>query len=253
MPFEKGGRIDLEETFALVCTSFDNGPDCGDFAAYLHPRELEKIQNAVDKRRAEFFCGRLCAKRAYARLRGGCDPDADLCTESRRACVLNDCRGAPFFEDGRFAVSITHGDGLAAALVTDRQKLLAGLDLQKMTPRGVQTIYRYLKDPEKALIDRYDGQYGRAFCVTAAWVAKEAASKLLGCGFSVFDALEPSGFEDGGAVRVRFKNFGGLSAVIRPYRDFLFGFAVETKNAALFFEDRLEICETPLAKLKNPR
>jgi 4'-phosphopantetheinyl transferase EntD len=246
----------LEDAFAFVCTSYGDAPNLpcepvGDFNAYLHPRELERIEKAIYKRKLEFLCGRLCAKRAYGRLCG--NGVTDLPLSDQRLCVFNDCHGAPYFEDGRLSLSITHGDGLAAALVTDRNRLLAGIDLQKITPRGVQVIYRYLNDLEKALVERYSGIYSKDSCATAIWVAKEAASKLLGLGFSLFPALEVSCFEVSGPIQVRFKNFSGLTVVIRFYQDFLFGFAAEAKDAGFFYEDRLQIHETPLAVLKKPR
>lgn len=235
----------IKEAFAFFCTSYNDLADCGQLATFLHPCEIARIQNAGDKRKAEFFCGRICAKRAAARVIGGSGDIRDI-------PILNDCRGAPYFEDGRLSVSITHGDSLAAALVTDRARLLAGVDLQKVTVRGAKVIGRTLKGPEKVLVAQYSGQFGQNFCATAVWVAKEAASKLLGYGFSLFEALEVSGFEGGESVQVRFKNFAGLTVVIRPYQDFLFGFAVEKKNAELFFAHSFEIQETPLALLKNP-
>jgi phosphopantetheinyl transferase (holo-ACP synthase) len=222
-----------------------DGTECVGFDEYLHPRELEKIKKAVEKRRREFLCGRLCAKFAYARLTGSGVFD-------NRLCVSNDCSGAPFLEDGRYNVGITHDGGLAAAIVTDRERLRAGIDVQMVSSKNTRIIYDFMRADEKAFFEeqsvRYS-QYGRDFLAAGVWVAKEALSKLLEYGFSVYDALEVSGFEQKSGLTVRFTKFGGFSVLLRPYGDYLFGFAANNRDIENFGEDRLTIEETQMSAL----
>lgn len=210
------------------------------FCDYLHPRELELIKNAGDKRKTEFLYGRLCAKYAYAKLNGSGAYD-------NRLCILDDSCCAPFLADGTRSVSITHGEGLAAAIVTDRERLRAGIDVQNMSPKHTRVICRYLSEREKAFVDEQSVRYGKDFLAVAMWVAKEALSKLLLLGFPVFDALEVSGIEQKENVIVKFTNFHGLSVIIRSYGDYLFGFAAINKDIECFCEKVLKIEETPMS------
>ena len=237
----------MEKAFEFVCMSFENAVcDDENLNAYLHPRELERIKNAVEKRKLEFLYGRLCAKFAYAKLNGFGAYDSHL-------CILNDSRSAPFFADGTRSVSITHGEGLAAAIVTDRERLSVGIDVQNMSPKHTQVITRFLSEKEKAFFDAQNAQYGRDFLATAMWVAKEALSKLLLLGFSVFDALEVSNFEKNGDLSVKFTNFTGFSVIIRTYGNYLFGFAAHNKDIEYFGEDSLVIEETSITALTQSR
>jgi 4'-phosphopantetheinyl transferase EntD len=214
----------------------------GYFEKYLHPSELEKIKKAVQKRRLEFLYGRLCAKYAYAKLNG-----TDI--YDNRLCVHNDSKGAPFFEDGARLVGITHDEGLAAAIVTDREILRAGIDVQRLSPEHTQVIYNFMGSGEKALFDSQCGQYGRDFLAAAIWVAKESLSKLFEYGFSVYDALEVSGLEQKAGLTVRFTRLHSFSVLLRPYKDYLFGFAAHDKDIENFAINRLAIAETPMSAL----
>jgi 4'-phosphopantetheinyl transferase EntD len=244
---ERTGAILLKNTYEFVCMSYDGiSGDCGYFDEYLHPEELEKIKRAVEKRRLEFLYGRLCAKYAYAKLSGSGIFD-------RRLCIFNDCCGAPFLEDGARLVGITHDDGLAAAIVTDRERLRVGIDVQKMLPEHTKVIYNFMDENEKTLFDAQSGRYGRDFLASAIWVAKESLSKLLEYGFSVYDALEVSGLEQKGDILVRFSWFRSFSVLLRNYKGFLFGFAAQNKDIETFGEDRLAIEETPITALTAQR
>jgi 4'-phosphopantetheinyl transferase EntD len=224
----------LKSTYEFVCMKIDSTCGANRLEAYLHPNELEKIKKAVNKRKLEFFYGRLCAKLAYARL---CGTDVF----DKRLCVYEDYCGTPYFKDGSCRVSITHDDGLAAAIVTKRDVLRAGLDVQKITPKNTDVIYKFLLEDEKELVDRYAGEYGKDFLTTAFWVAKESMSKLLEYGFSIYDVLKIKSIEGGANLQVKFNEFNSFSVLIRRYDDYLFGFAAPKKNIDCFNEENLEI------------
>lgn len=231
----------MEKAFEFVCVSFENA-DKMDYEKFLHKIELEKIKDAAQKRKAEFFCGRLCAKLAYVKLTG-----KKLSFD--RICVMNDCAGAPFFEDGGCFVSIAHDDGLAAAAVCNKTRLMAGLDIQKISPRATGVVYKTLTNAEKARFSEWAKEYGEDFTAAAFWVAKESMSKLLGYGFSVFGAREVSGIEQNGGLCVKFKDHKGFSVLLRRHRDFLFGFAAKDRDIEHFSEKNLEIAETPISEI----
>lgn len=229
----------MKSAYEFVCMSYKD--TCGGdyFEKYLHPYELEKIKKAVDKRKLEFLYGRLCGKLAYARLCGTNIFDSKL-------CIYEDYCGAPYFDDGAFRVSITHDAGLAAAVVTKRGLLRAGIDVQKLSSESTGVIYQFLSDSEKEIFDKQSGEYGKDFLAASLWVAKESLSKLLEYGFSVYGALETAQIEKDGGLKVRFKKLGGFSVLLRPYKDYIFGFAAMNKDIDNFSEDNLVIEETQI-------
>ncbi|AVQ95022.1 4'-phosphopantetheinyl transferase superfamily protein [Ethanoligenens harbinense] len=229
----------MEKSYEFVCISFgDVRMEQSVYQKHLHPLEQKLIEHAIDKRKAEFLSGRFCVRLAYARLCGG------LSTEP---CVLNDCYGAPFLTaNGAYSVSITHDDGLAAALVSDKHRLRAALDVQRVSSRYTDAIYRFLRPSERELVDRHSGAYGRDFMVAAMWVAKEAMSKLFQFGFSIYDILEISDFEKGGQFAVRFARLPYFQVMLRTSRDYLFGFAAPAKQMEAFGENSLQIAPISL-------
>lgn len=231
------GTIILDKAYEFVCMSYGNTPS-GDLGRCLHPRELERIERAVEKRRAEFACGRLCAKLAYARLCGFAGFDAGL-------LVHNDSRGAPYFEDGRVTVGITHDEGLAAAIVTDREKLRAGLDVQRVSTEHTAVIHGFLRGNERKKFEALSGRYDPDFLAAAFWVAKESMSKLFEYGFAVLDALEVEDLGENGGLRVKFTRLHNFSVLLRPFEGYLFGFAAHDKEVGRLSEENLKIELTP--------
>lgn len=232
----------MEKAFEFACASFLYDEGGFEYERLLHRAELEKIRGACQKRKAEFLFGRLCAKYAYAKLCG-----KKVCFKN--LCIINDCAGAPFFEEGGTFVSIAHDDGLAAAVVCDKTRLKAGLDVQKISPRAAGAIYKTLSDAEKACFASFEKEYGGDFAAAAVWAAKEALSKLFGYGFSVFSALEVSEIDNDGGIKVRFKNLGGFSILLRRHRDYLFAFAAKSRDVEMFNEKNLAITETPISEM----
>ncbi len=232
----------MKNAFEFVCMSYEGvccDKDC--FDKLLCPTEFEKIKNAIDKRKLEFLFGRVCAKAAYAKLNG--KPfDSGI-------CVLSDSHGAPFFKDGASCVTITHDDGLAAALVTDRERLRAGIDMQKISPKNTSVIYKFLRAEEKALFDEQCSKFDRDFLASAFWTAKEALSKLFEFGFSVFDVLEVSAVEQKEELTVGFKKLGGFEVILREYNGYLFAFAAHKKEAEAFGKGEFIIEETSMSDL----
>lgn len=193
----------------------------------LHPEESKSIERAVFKRKREFLCGHACAKYALSRLAGSGVFD-------RRICIKKDCYGAPFFSTPGYSLNITHGDGGAAAIVSDTATLRAGLDMQKPSPSHTATIYHFLDTEEKKLFDGYKNNFGDDYLAAVFWVAKEAMSKLLGMGFAVMHALKINAIEQKGRDSwVTYENFPGFSARLFLCSDFLFGLAAYNRHMEL--------------------
>lgn len=206
--------------------SCDSLPDDSPYyTRFLDPREMQKISRAVSKRRIEFLYARICAKYALAQLIG-----SD--TFDRHVCVLNDCMGAPHFENtGAYLLSITHGDGLAAAVVCDRTMTAMGVDVQKVNEKSAATIRDFLHGTEKEFYNANAAEYGGNFLATAIWVAKEAMSKLLGLGFSAYSVLTIGVIRrKNGVIYMEFAHLKNFFVRIVPFEDCLFGFALYQKN-----------------------
>lgn len=229
--------------YEFVCTDYSGkSHDTDYYKKFLCDYEFNKISKAVEKRKLEFLYGRLCAKLAYSRLTGKNAFDSGMCIKSDR-------NGAPFTDDGARFVSITHDGNLAAAIVTNKEKLYAGLDVQKTSLKNTDVIFKFINEHEKSLFKDCTPTFGSDFTASAMWVAKEAMSKLLGYGFGVYDALEIESIEKSNNVLVDFKNFKGFKVVLRSYRDYIFGFAAREKDADLFTEDKLIIEVTEIDQI----
>jgi enterobactin synthetase component D len=82
-----------------------------------------QLKNAVARRRAEFICGRLCAREALKRL-GATDFDIPMGADR-----------SPIWPTG-FVGSITHSEGMAFAAVARREQAQSlGLDVEKIMSR----------------------------------------------------------------------------------------------------------------------
>lgn len=225
----------MDSAFEFVCVDYRNAAfDKVLFQEYLHDSEQCRISKSAEKRKQEYLYGRLCAKVAYLRLTGK--------NISYNAFpVRNDSRGSPFLDDGGCFVSITHDSGLAAAIVSDKEKLRAAVDVQQMKPHNTEVIYKFLNDREKLLFNSIALDFRKDFTASAFWTAKEAMSKLFGYGFSVFSALEISEIVQEDDVFVNFKNFNAFKVILREQDGFLFAFAAENKDIQIFSDYPLEI------------
>lgn len=233
----------MDGAYKFVCMDFSN-KSCAneEYQKYLHKEELSRIERAIEKRKQEFLYGRLCAKAAYFQLVGSE-------TDPAKICIRNDKAGAPFLDDGRCFVSITHDSGLSAAIVTNRENLIVGIDVQKIDPKRTETIVKFLEGNEKKKFGELAEKYGLDFTAYAFWTAKEAMSKLFGYGFSIYSALEIDVLEGTCGLSAGFRYLKNFKAVLRSYKDYFFAFAVFEKNAHLFTEENFEINVTEMDKL----
>jgi len=121
--------------FGFACVSTD------DLVGYEpHPDELECLSaRAVEKRRTEFFLGRLAAFRALQAI--GLTPHPVLKAESR----------APLWQDG-VAGAITHSRDTACAVAARKERTCGvGVDLEALEPRVNFSIStKVCTEPEQA-------------------------------------------------------------------------------------------------------
>ena len=133
--------------------------------AELLPEELAHVRRAVPKRVQEFAAGRICARRAMAKL--GLPPAAIPAGADR----------APVWPDGVLG-SITHADGHCAAAVARSGHGIAaiGLDLEEaaLLPEGVLEIV--CSAEEHAWLDAHSSAE-REILARAIFSAKECAYK----------------------------------------------------------------------------
>jgi len=127
------------------------------------PEEEERIGRAVPSRRAEFRCGRRCAREALGRL--GVEPVAIPSGPDR----------APQWPPG-IVGSLSHCDGLCAAVVARRGRIAGlGLDIESAEPLDVELIRRICTPAEAARLD----PTAPGFAAKLAFSAKEAVYKCL--------------------------------------------------------------------------
>jgi 4'-phosphopantetheinyl transferase EntD len=159
---------------AVAVETFADDPD-----AMLFPAEEAVIERAVAKRRREFTTGRVCARRALARL--GIEPGPLLPGPKRE----------PLWPAGVVG-SITHTDGYrAAAVAWARQLVSVGIDAEPNGPTPEGVLERVSLPSEREWISR-----------VAAGAAEVSWDRLLFCAKeSVYKAWFPLaqawlGFED---------------------------------------------------------
>ncbi|EWH00386.1 4'-phosphopantetheinyl transferase family protein [Halomonas sp. BC04] len=127
-----------------------------------------RLHGAVAKRRAEFFAGRLCARRALWLLDGReATPGMN---DDRSPCWPEDCVGA-----------ITHNAGWAAALAAPRHACQGlGLDAERLldAEQAIRLARRVLTPCEAARLDQLPpSEVG--LMVTATFSLKESLFKAL--------------------------------------------------------------------------
>lgn len=202
-------------------------------AAFLHPEEIKKISKAIPKRRSEFLAARILAKKAYL----------DLSKNNSLAnsiLIKNDTHGAPFFEDGNYHVSLTHDGNIAAAFVCDKNCPFAGIDTEQINEDNAEIIIKYISTNERELVESLSKAIGEPTAAAVVWTAKEAMSKYLGLGFSVFDSLAVSDIACDNGITVNFANYMGFGAVIKLCGDYCFSFAakkIDLEKLGLFTLD----------------
>ncbi len=143
----------------------------------LTPAEREVFdQLAVDKRRHEWFAGRIAAKRAVQRELGLPFPRLEIrLEESGRPLLFVDERPSALH------LSITHSGGIAAAIAASHP---IGLDVERIEPRDHTFEALVLTDGDRSRLDGLTGP-ARDESLTLLWCEKEAYAKLEGSGLRI--------------------------------------------------------------------
>ena len=169
------------------------------WARYLSVLEQDHASRfRSEKRKREWFGGRLAAKCAAAAMLG---QNGNALSWSDLA-VIPDENGRPFLNtDKKIAalpdVSISHSGNLAAALAVSNG--YCGIDIQKVTDRIIKLRERFCKpDEERILLSFFNGSIEKqSILLTMIWAAKEAIRKVANTrslpGFLDLELAEISG------------------------------------------------------------
>ncbi|MBN2038535.1 MAG: 4'-phosphopantetheinyl transferase superfamily protein [Spirochaetes bacterium] len=164
---------------------------------------LQKLK--INKRRIDFLCGRLAGKRAVMRhliRNSGVNPEKvaessffkDI--EIRRTVTG---RPAVFIKDGKgrngssdFYISISHTEGVAASLVSNKQDCKGiGIDIEKIANRDPSLWNVAFTDHEKSMLEQCavkgNGNAKEVLDEEIAryWSIKEAVMKSMGVGVNI--------------------------------------------------------------------
>jgi 4'-phosphopantetheinyl transferase EntD len=131
----------------------------------LFPEEEAVVARAVDKRRREFTTARGCARRALAVL--GLPP----------VPIVPGERGAPAWPSGVVG-SMTHCDGYrASAVAREEQVRTVGLDAEPNGPLPEGVLETIATPPERAWLQRRDGDRSGVCWDRLLFSAKESTYK----------------------------------------------------------------------------
>jgi phosphopantetheinyl transferase len=133
-------------------------------------------RDLAPRRRRSFLLGRVAARRALRLLGPGPEADRGI------GCGVF---GQPVvYGGGGYAVSIAHSEALAAAVAFPAGHPLA-IDLELLQRDNLEAVQTVLTPEELALVkDLAPGDAAREQRLSfALWSAREALSKVLGCGF----------------------------------------------------------------------
>ncbi len=148
--------------FGFACVSTE---DLGDYSP--HPDELKCLSaKAVEKRRTEFFLGRLAAFRALQAI--GVTPQPVLKAESRE----------PLWQDG-IVGAITHSRDTACAVVARKEMTCGvGVDLEALEPRvNFNISTKVCTEPEQAWLAEVPDEKDKR--LKMIFSAKEAGFKAF--------------------------------------------------------------------------
>lgn len=186
--------------------------------SFLHPEELNYYHSLkYERRMRSFLSGRYAAKTAIAgwggeaQLREMHEMRIDQGIFQQPVALV---QGASALE-----VSITHGDGAAAAIAFDRH-VPSGIDLERVDPGKRAILAAQLTEREQAIVETLPGPELEA--LTVFWTAKEALSKALKTGLTVSMQLfeiQHAAVRNGGIVSCfeHFAQYEAASFVCAPY------------------------------------
>lgn len=134
----------------------------------------QRIQNAIDKRKAEFIAGRYCAKKAIQQVEHKLSDNLGLVTidigEKRQ----------PLWPS-RFVGSITHSHGFAAAVVADSTIVRSvGIDSEfRISEKTANNISSHILTEEESYSDNNSQVASSIDYLTLIFSAKESIFKCL--------------------------------------------------------------------------
>lgn len=184
----------------------------------LYPEEEVCVEKAAAKRRREFTAGRICARRALARLGIQAFP------------LLNDKDGYPLWPDG-IVGSISHSNRLCAAVFARKERFKGiGLDIERVrevSPRCVNYICSppererwgrtfFTKQPEMAALvfSAKECFYKCQYPVSRQWLGFKAVEIFIERDTRTF---EVSILQDIGEIFEKGERFRGKYAFHRGY------------------------------------
>lgn len=174
----------------------------------LSRAEQEKISGSCAKRQLEFLAGRICAKRAFLKLRSMKGQCSDIVIET-------DLWGCPYIAGSNDFVSITHCDTMAAAVVSDIRYARIAVDMEQIKAVKAGAEKHFLDEEEQKLLCGEAKKNSFGEIAALCWSAKESAGKLFQYGFGVYSILriEQICMESSGIYEI---SFHGLS-LLRVY------------------------------------
>lgn len=155
----------------------------------LYPHELRQLSTIKGRRRTEWLAARQLVHEMSGR--------------TTRGAFIKDEHGKPYLDKSDWEISISHSNGLAAAVASP---LRCGIDIQFTVPKITRLSHKFLRPEEKECISTPNELDHIHFF----WGAKEALYKAYGrkklefidhIHVSPFDYLAPQGQTQGKVVK----------------------------------------------------
>lgn len=125
----------------------------------LSPIELRQLSHMKGRRRLEWLAVRQLVHQMSGR--------------EKRGAFVKDEFGKPHLQDSAYQISISHSDGLAAAIAAP---VSVGIDIQKIVTKITRIAHKFLREEERASIqDETHIPHMHLY-----WGAKEALYKAYG-------------------------------------------------------------------------
>ena len=208
----------------MVCAAAAGGP-LPATEGWLDPRELARIDRAVERRRREFVLGRLAAKTALAVWH-------DHAALGAFAIVPGAFEQPVVLGNSAADVTLAHATGAAVAVAHERGHPV-GVDLETIDPQRLGAVRSEVAAAE--LPPRRGAATDETVGLFLIWSAKEALSKALRCGltcpFALLAVADPR-LDDAGVCAGTFAHFGQYQFVAWPAGTRTFALAC-SRNARL--------------------
>lgn len=160
-----------------------------------------------DKRKNSYLLGRYCAKQAIAQLIGiNSLSSFSICSGIFRQPIV---RNVPL---SGVMISLSHSENSAAA-IAHLDSYPCGIDLEKIAPQHIESIYPMMTNKECELLSPLN--LNKIEGLILLWCAKESLTKVLKTGLSLpFSILEIYSIEKKEAYyEVSYKNFPQYSSI----------------------------------------